>query len=62
VGAAAVVIGRWAASLPSPPDLRRAVGIVAHAFSTSLGDVWEMPLRELAEWADLAQELLAPPR
>lgn len=62
VGAVAVPIGRCAASLPAPPDLRRAVGIVAHAFSTPLGSVWEMLLRDLAEWADLARELLSPPR
>lgn len=58
----AVAIGRCAASLPAPRDLRRAVGIVAHTFSTPLGDVWEMPLRELIEWAGLARELLAPPK
>ena len=62
VGAVAAPIGRWADLLPAPSDLRRAVGIVAHAFSTPLGDVWEMPLRDLFEWADLARELLAPPR
>ena len=55
-------MGRWAASLPPLDNLRRAVGIVAHAFSTPLRDVWEMELSELSEWTALARELLAPPK
>ena len=56
-GAVAVRIGWCAASLPAPEDLRRTVGIVAHAFSTP-PVVWRMELRELADWGALARDLL----
>lgn len=51
-------IGECAAALPSEADLRRAAGLVAHAFSTPLGEVLAMELRELAAWAGDAADLL----
>ena len=50
-------IGRCAASLPAPADLRRMVGWVAHTFATPLPQVWEMELSELAAWTAEAAEL-----
>ena len=44
-------------ALPSPADLRKAVGYVAHVFSTPLPHVWEMELADLAVWAGEAVEL-----
>ena len=50
-------IGRCAASLPAPSDLRRMVGLVAHTYSTPLPQVWEMTLADLAAWASEAVDL-----
>ena len=50
-------IGRCAASLPTPADLRRMVGWVAHTFATPLPQVWEMELSDLAAWAAEAAEM-----
>ena len=50
-------IGRCAAALPRPADLRRAVGYVAHVYSTPLPQVWEMMLADLVVWAGEAAEL-----
>ena len=44
--------------LPPVAELRRTVGVVAHVFSTSLSEVWEMELRELDEWAAEAGRLV----
>lgn len=58
MGAALRRIGACAASLPSETDLRLAVGLVAHAYSTPLGEVLALPLRELLAWAGDAARLL----
>ena len=50
-------IGRCAASLPAPADLRRMVGWVAHTFATPLPQVWEMELSDLAAWMAEAAEM-----
>lgn len=50
-------IGRCAASLPAPADLRRMVGWVAHTFATPLPQVWEMELSDLAAWTAEAAEM-----
>ena len=47
-----------AESLPSEAELRRAAGLVAHVYSTPLGEVLAMELRELGAWAASAAELL----
>lgn len=47
-----------AESLPSEAALSEAVGLVAHVYSTPLGDVLAMELRELGEWAQAAAALL----
>ena len=52
-----VRIGQCATALPAPADLRRAVGYVAHVFSTPLPQVWEMTLPDLAAWTAEAAEL-----
>ena len=51
------MVGLSAAALPEPMVLLRVVGTVAGAFSTPLDDVWEMPLSDLREWADEANQL-----
>ncbi len=61
---AARAVGRVADALPAADDLRRAVGLVAHTFSTPIGDVWEFELRDLAAWtreaSDLHRRMAAP--
>ena len=47
-----------AAALPPEADLRRAAGLVARVFSTPLGEVLAMELRELAAWAGDAADML----
>lgn len=47
-----------AASLPSETALREAAGLVAHVYSTPLGEVLAMELRDLDAWARGAAELL----
>lgn len=47
-----------AATLPSESAVREAVGLVAHVYSTPVGEVWAMPLRELAAWVVEADRLL----
>ena len=45
-------------ALPSEADMRQAVGLVAHVFSTPLGEVLSLPLRDLYAWAGDAATLL----
>lgn len=47
-----------AESLPSETALRLASGLVAQAYSTPLGEVMALELRDLAMWARDAGELL----
>lgn len=47
-----------AESLPSEAELRRASGLVAHVYSTPLGEVMALSLRDLSLWAGDAAELL----
>lgn len=43
--------------------MRQAVGLVAHVYATSLGEVWAMSLRTPAAWLRDAVDLLrsSPP-
>ena len=50
-------IGRCAASLPDPADVRRAIALVAHVLHEPLEALWDMELKELVEWAEEATGL-----
>ncbi|WP_157973498.1 hypothetical protein [Tropicimonas sp. IMCC34043] len=43
----------------TPHDLRRACGLVAHALSTPLNEVLDLPMSEFRDWLKVAQEILA---
>ena len=55
------MVGQSARRLPSPADLRRAVGIVAHVFSTPIPAVWEMELADAFRWAVEGAKMMRRP-
>ena len=52
-----MAVGCYAGALPDPADVRRAIALVAHVLHEPLAALWDMELKELAEWAEEANGL-----